>query len=152
MRLLGVFALVKNAKFNNAHTTLGKSDQSRGYDMNFDEIIKKAIAAAGSQRELADFLGESESNMSKMIKGKRPIPAEGLRRLAVLLNDRTTPGQIWEAQQAARAQTEEERQLWLPFLSRAAIVVMTLTSGFCVTYTAESQAQQGATTPPVFIM
>lgn len=119
--------------------------------MNFDEIIKKAISAAGSQRQLADFLGESESNMSKMIKGKRPIPAEGLRRLAVLLNDRTTPGQIWEAQQAARAETEEERQLWLPFLSRAA-AVMLVASAFCVTYPRESLAQQSASPDSIFIM
>lgn len=119
--------------------------------MNFEEIIKKAISAAGSQRQLADFLGESESNMSKMIKGKRPIPAEGLRRLAVLLNDRTTPGQIWEAQQAARAETEEERQLWLPFLSRAA-AVMLVASAFCVTYPAETQAQPTVTGKHIFIM
>ena len=100
--------------------------------MEFHEIIAKAIKAAKTQRALADIIEESESNLAKMIKGKRAIPAEKLRRIAILLNDGTTPGQIWEAQQAARAESEEERQLWLPFvkgssgLARAACVLMTL--------------------------
>jgi DNA-binding transcriptional regulator YdaS (Cro superfamily) len=87
--------------------------------MDFFEYIAAGKAKAGSQKQLAEVIGVRETHMSAMAKGKMPIPDKALAKLAMLIDDGTTPGQIWEAQQAARAATEEERQLWLPFVKGA---------------------------------
>jgi plasmid maintenance system antidote protein VapI len=100
--------------------------------MEFHEYIGLGVQIAGSQKKLATLIGVRESHMSDMAKGKRPVPAEALAKLALLLDNGTTPGQIWESQQAARAATEEEKQLWLPFvkhargMARAASLLMTM--------------------------
>ncbi|MFA9439297.1 hypothetical protein ACDA63_06625 [Uliginosibacterium sp. sgz301328] len=100
--------------------------------MEFSDYIEKGVEKAGSQKRLATLIGVRESHMSQMAKALRPIPAEALARLAMLIGEGVTPGQIWEAQQAARAETEEERQLWLPFvkhahgMAKAASLLMTM--------------------------
>ncbi|MGC3965324.1 MAG: hypothetical protein QM803_18955 [Rhodocyclaceae bacterium] len=87
--------------------------------MEFNDYIEAGVATTGSKAALSRALGVHAPTLHAAIKGKVPLTPEALRKLALLLNDGTTPGQIWEAQQAARAATEEERQLWLPFVKHA---------------------------------
>jgi plasmid maintenance system antidote protein VapI len=93
----------------------------KGYDMEFADYIRMAIEKTPRhmQKELAEIIGVRETHMSSMVKGKMAIPDKALVKMAVLIGEGVTPGQIWEAQQAARAATEEERQLWLPFVKGA---------------------------------
>ncbi|MFT4173957.1 MAG: hypothetical protein QM639_15435 [Rhodocyclaceae bacterium] len=100
--------------------------------MEFEDYLQRGEELAGSKAALARAIGVHASTVNQTLKGKCPLPAEAMRKLALLLNDGTTPGQIWEAQQAARAATEEERQLWLPFvkhahgMAKAASLLMTM--------------------------
>lgn len=118
----------------------------------FDEYISQGKTKAGSQKHLAEIIGIRENSLSDMVAGRRPIPAAALARLAQFLGN-VTPGQIWEAQQAARAETEEEKQLWLPFIRAAAVLsFFCVGAAICVTYTPEAQAQTQNAVKTVFIM
>lgn len=118
--------------------------------MEFIDYIEAGKKIAGNQKKLANAIGVKETSMSAMVKGKVPIPAHALAKLAMLIGQGVTPGEIWEAQQAARAETEEERQLWLPFmknahsLKHAASIFMAVAIAFLVSaYPTESRAATG---------
>lgn len=85
--------------------------------MEYLRYVTEGKERAGSWKELADVLGVPQSNMSKIKNGLRGMDEDQVMRLSLLINVEFV--EIMAAQKVDRAHTNEERQLWLPFVRNA---------------------------------
>lgn len=121
--------------------------------MEFLDYINAGLSKTdGNKAQLARELGIAAPSLHQIIAGKIRMPERAIAKLAIMTN--TDPGEIWKAQNAARAETEEEKQLWLPFINRAAagFAFFCIGAAICVTYTPQAQAQMQNAVKTIFIM
>lgn len=88
--------------------------------MKYLRYVELGKEKTGSWKALADVLAADPGNMSKIKNGVRAMDEHQVLRLSLLLGCEFV--EIMAAQKVERANNDQERQLWRPFVKSAAHV------------------------------
>lgn len=84
--------------------------------MEFREMIEAAAVKAGSQRALAELLGEREQNVTGAKAGRRGLKDEQCAKIAELIGLRF--GDVIAARNYALAREQGAKDFWRPFVDQ----------------------------------
>lgn len=90
--------------------------------MDLKTLIEKAEKEAGSQKALALRIGQSESNIRAAKGHSRGLPDYACVMIAELIGEE--PITVIAASNLATEKKEERREIWRPFVARAASVIL----------------------------
>lgn len=86
--------------------------------MELKELIERAEKAAGSQKELGIRIGQSPSNIRSAKAGIIGLPDYACVMIAGLIEE--SPITVIAASNLVTEKKEERREVWRPFVARAA--------------------------------
>lgn len=105
--------------------------------MNFKQILERAIELKGSGREVANWLGIAEQQITDAKSGRAGLKDKACLQLAQLLG--MDFGKVIAARNEWTAKSDEERSFWHPLANAAGICAISLT--FVTSFMSPSPAQ-----------
>jgi hypothetical protein len=113
--------------------------------MEYLKYVEAGKEKAGSWKALAAILAVPQTNMSAIKNGVRGMSEDQMLRLSMLIEVEFV--EIMATQKVERANTDEERQLWLPFVKsqafaiHAAVILAICAAGLLETFFVSPSAQ-----------
>lgn len=90
--------------------------------MELKELIERAEKAAGGQKALAIRIGQDAGNIRGAKAGLKGLPDYACVMIAELIGEE--PITVIAASNLATEKKEERREIWRPFVARAASVIL----------------------------
>lgn len=107
--------------------------------MELKELIERAEKAAGSQKELGIRIGQSPSNIRSAKAGIIGLPDYACVMIAQLIDE--NPITVIAASNLVTEKKEERREVWRPFVARAASYIIAIILTVVTTLVTPSPAE-----------